>query len=364
MTSLHTNRSHEETFDQRPESAVGNELSLIDIWLVLARRKWIIAAVLGIALAAGLASALLTPRSYAYTTIIEIGTRGQDDTGRDILIELPETVRTKLAEVFIPQTLHEYYRNNPGSPGYEIKAEVPKNSQAVVLKSKDSADEAATYATLHEAVVRRLEQDHGRILGVLETNLEHQLQHRERRLAELRDQAKLLEALIDRLDAERELLVKEIDSLRSQIATAEKRRRQLIQGASTDDMRTMTLLLLTEEHRGNRAQLIELEKRAVIGVPNERDILLNQLADNRRAQLEEEEKMRAQTEARRLKFDIRATHAAVPPSRSLEPVGPSRTMIVVSSALAGLFVGIILALLVEFVAQARHESTRKLRVES
>jgi len=344
-------------FDRRRLPAIVDDVSLVDVWRVLVRRKTTIGAVVVASLAIGLAYALLTPRLYAYTTIIEIGGR----SGGNDFIEPPETVRVKLADGYIEQVLQERLKNNPDETAtYQIKAEVPRNSQVVILKSKGSADRESVYVALHNAVVDQLKQDHRRILDVSKRDLEVQLQSRERQGAELRDQAKLLEAQIGRLGDERKLLAKEMDSLQNLIATADRGRERHIQEASTDEARAMTMLMLTDALQRNQGRLVELERRATIGLANDRDALLKQLADNRRARSAEE----AQIEGLRLKLsNMRETRAVIPPMRSLTPVGLGKKTMVMLSGVVGLFLGVVAAFLAEFAAKAktqtREEPVRK-----
>ncbi len=79
-----------------------DEISLVDLWLVLAKRKRLIAAVAGTIAVAGLLYALLMPRAYTYTTSIEIARDG------DKLLESPQTVLAKLQESYIPLVLTEH----------------------------------------------------------------------------------------------------------------------------------------------------------------------------------------------------------------------------------------------------------------
>lgn len=270
-----------------------DEIRLVDVWLVLARRKVVIAALVMISVALGLAYAFFTPHSYAYTTIIEIGTNGRSE-----LIEPLDTARAKVVDGYITQVLREHLEKTPDDAArYEIKAEVPKNSQVLILRSAGTAEKEPIYAALHDAVVTRLTLDHQRVQNVLREDLNIRLKMRERSLAELRNQAKLFEAQLTRLEGKQDLPVREMIYLTSL-----------------------------------------------------------RLAENQRAQAE----MVAHIDGIRLQLaNMRETGAAVSPMRSLDPGGLGKKTTVVLSGLIGIFLGIIVALFVDLIARTHEEAARR-----
>jgi len=290
-------------YERRSESRDADEIRLVDIWLVLVRRKFTIAAIVLVSVAFGFAHAFFTPHSYAYTTIIEIGTNGRNE-----LIEPLETARAKVVEGYIAQALQEHLKVHPDDEArYGIKAEVPKNSQVLVLRSEGTAENERIYATLHNAVADRLRSDHLRIQSALRRGLETQLEMRERSLTELREQAKAFEAQIkafeaqiNRLEGKKELPARELAYL--------------------------TSLRLADNQRA-QSELVPL-------------------VDNVRLQL----------------TNMRETSAVVSPMRSLDPSDLGKRTIVMLAGLAGLFLGIIAAFFIDLVARVREDASRRPQV--
>ena len=292
-TSLPPDLSSGALYAQHPEFDNADEIRLVDIWLVLVRRKFVIAALVLTSIAFGLVYALSTPRSYAYTTIVEIGTNGQNE-----LIEPLETARAKVVDGYIAQVLQAYFTNQPNNAArYEVKVEVPKNSQVLVLRSGGTLESESVYAALHGEIVSRLRFDHLRVQNALREDLKIRLETRERNLAELRQHAKLFEAQLKRLEDKRELPARELSYL--------------------------TSLRLADNQRVQSEMLLSI--------------------DNARMQL----------------ANVHETNAVVASMRSLDPVGPGRKTMVMLSGIVGLFLGIITALFVEFAAKTRHESARR-----
>ncbi len=103
-------------FRELPSPYAEDEISLIDLWLVLVRRRLILGATLLACILAGLWFAFLQPPSYAFTTVIQIGRvvelRGLGETVARVTpngpLELSETVVAKLNEGYIPKVLAAY----------------------------------------------------------------------------------------------------------------------------------------------------------------------------------------------------------------------------------------------------------------
>lgn len=293
VTSLPPDLADVAVYERRSESRHPDELRLLDIWLVLLRRKLIVAAIVLVSVVIGFAYALFTPDSYAYTTIIEIGTNGRNE-----LIDPLETARAKVVEGYIAQALQDYINKNPDDkPRYGITAEVPKNAQVLVLRSRGAAENERTYATLHNAVAERLRSDHLRIQSALRAGLETQLEMRERSLTALRDQAKSFEAQINRWEGRKELPARELAYL--------------------------TSLRIADNQRA-QSELVPL-------------------VDNVRLQL----------------ANMRETTAVVSTMRSLDPTGMGRQTTVILAALIGLILGTIAALFVDLIARAREEVSKR-----
>lgn len=269
-------------------------MSLFDIWVAVTRRKLVIGVLVVGSMAIGLVYALFAPRIYEYTTIIEIGTRYLG--GRIELVESIETARAKLTDGYIAQTLREHVTKSNDMERYQIRVDVPKNSQVLILASKGTAENEATYVALHETITHRLRVDHLRVQEALRKDLETRLELQQRSLAELRQQASLFDAQLKRLEGKREIPVRELSYL--------------------------TTL---------------------------------RLADNQRAQAE----IVALIDSVRLQLaTMRETQALVSPMRSFDPVGVSKEMIVIFSAVIGLILGFVVALFIEFTRKARERANQ------
>lgn len=293
VPSLPPELSEVRLYTEHPDSRYADEIRLVDVWFILFRRRLTIGAITLISVALGTAYVFSMPSRYAYTTIIEIGTNGRNE-----LIEPLETARTKVVEGYIVQALQDHIqRNSDDTAHYGIKAEIPRNSQVLVLRSEGTAEQERLYATLHNVVADRLRLDHLRIQSGLRKGLEMQLEMRERSLNELREQAKAFETQITRLEEKKELPARELVYL--------------------------TSLRLADNQRA-QSELVPLV-----------DVVRLQLAN------------------------MRETSAVVSPMRSLAPIGTSKGAAVMLAALAGLFLAIVLAFVFELMARVHSDALRR-----
>lgn len=147
-----------------------DEISLVDLWLTVARHKKLVLSIFSIVLLGGVIAALFLPKSYTYSTAIEIskywGGNGYSQ------LEPPESVKSKLENVYIPQvTLGE----NSEKP-LEVKVENPKNSPLIVLKSKAPEVDAERVQSVHEGIVQAIAKEHAEQLSRLREIYQSQLQ--------------------------------------------------------------------------------------------------------------------------------------------------------------------------------------------
>jgi hypothetical protein len=152
-----------------------DEISLVDLWLVLVRRRAMFVAVAALCLVAGLLYAIAMPRSYQYSTSIEIGSR--HDGASIELVESPETLLPKINESNIPLARQQYLLAHPELQAVpDMDARIPKGSQIIVLGSKGAETESEMHVALQQAVVDMVKKDHGRMIDVLRKESEIQQQ--------------------------------------------------------------------------------------------------------------------------------------------------------------------------------------------
>ncbi|WP_018994128.1 Wzz/FepE/Etk N-terminal domain-containing protein [Thioalkalivibrio sp. ALgr1] len=212
--------------DERHSGPYDDEISLIDLWRVLARRKWWIAAVTVIVFVLGTGYGLLQTPTYTFLTTIQIGL----DNNRNP-IESPEVKVSFLNDVLIPgirRDMQEEYEE--GRPP-EARSRHVEGTNFLQLTSSSPLDRREEVRELHTLVTRGLRSEFNPRVEDLRSNLEddreelilsHQARMQEmayeadsideritltnERLALLEEEKKLLAEHIDQLEPLRERL--------------------------------------------------------------------------------------------------------------------------------------------------------------
>lgn len=378
-----------------------DEISLVDLWLILAKHKWVFAGVFLVVFALGVGYAFFKPITWQYSTLVEIGARL---VGEEIEpIESPSSVVAKLEKGYVPQAQQEYYTAFPADNAfYAVKVNAPQNSALVTLQSTGQEDTQSAYIAIHQAAVDALLEDHARIVEVIRQGLKTRLIGQQNALQNLIDQAKLLEQQFIRLQetqanemaslkaeatllkAEKariteteKLLQQQIEKYEQLIASAEENRPRAIKEADSE-ARAMTLLMINNQIEQSRNRLTDLRERLTIGIPRQRDQLAEKIANNLRDQqnLENQhanerdtlqqriaDNLRAQSETKakieETQLDIanlQQTRVVSMATQSLKPAGlGTKALLLLSAILAG-FLGLLAVFLLAFSDAAKQRN--------
>jgi capsular polysaccharide biosynthesis protein len=326
-----------------------DEISLIDLWLVLVRRKKLLIATFLAIVVMGLVAAFVMPKKYSYSTSIEIGSRVIEDRVQPI--ESPQTLLAKISESYIPFVQLQYRNENSGDNIYKISARVPKDSQIIVLESKGSEEDENVYKDLQQRVINQVQSDHKRILEVIRKELEISRNDAINKLEELKDVGRLMESREKRLSSITELLKAQIEDAKKDLALAEKNRQRSVKEA-TSEAKAMTLLMLDNEVQQQRQRLANLEERLIVEIAESQDKLANEIASNKRQQQVQQDKI-ARMEAQLV--NLVETRSLVPPMRSMEPTGLAKRVILGIAIMLGFIFAIVVVFVAEFMQKAKEK---------
>ncbi|ABM63129.1 Wzz/FepE/Etk N-terminal domain-containing protein [Halorhodospira halophila] len=164
-----------------------DEISLIDLWLVLMRRKWVIAGVFLVCVVGGAAYAYLDEPGQRYVSALEIGTypTGSDDVAT---LEDRAEVATRLRESLVPLVRYELAQEHGRSfPGVEVS--VPEEDAPggfVFLQSTAPEDRADVVSSIHQNLIQQIIDRHNDRLEVRQARFEARLESMDADLEELR----------------------------------------------------------------------------------------------------------------------------------------------------------------------------------
>jgi len=345
-------------------SGYNDEISLVDLWMVLARRRNILLAIILAFGAAGISYSLIKPEVYNYTAVLQIGVMAPNSAEDQALkyIESPANVLEKLTKSYIPLVLSEYLQKNPDvKSAPKVKASMAKKSDLITLETRGEDVDSAQFRGILNSIAGYIQKDHQpqmdmargqyeqalqkaqmelsvlqnpltlkekqnkltidllnsniklsnlkdqRLTRIVKQQLVTQQKEHKNKLAGLVDEHKRLASELARLNDVDRLLEKRITDLLITIKN-ELKNRQVSISEVTSGPQAMTVLLLDNQIQSHRNQLAELEERLDIKQHSLREKLNNQLKENIRSQ-ESHQKLLVDTGNKLQKIDIDNAHA-------------------------------------------------------
>jgi len=331
------------------ERPAEDEISLIDLWLVLAKRKKVFFFIVLLSLVVGFLFVFSKPLVYEFSTSIEVGTQPTNGRG-EVAIESTQTTLAKLQEGYIPLVLASHYANSPEwTEAIDIKASVAKGSGIIRLSVSGSERDAEIYKRLLSDVVEKIKADHKRVSSLVVNDLQLGIKKKENIGSQLINESILMQSQIKRLNKKELLLNKRIDSLSEFVKTNEKLRLSA-SGSKGNQDATLTLMMLDNELRTSRELLAELEDQSYLDLADEREVLRNEISDNEKRQLEN---MQIIAKDKAQLSNLLETRAIIKPLKSLKPVGTSSKLILVLFAVAGFMLSLIAVFVIEFLESVK-----------
>ena len=312
------------------------EISLVDVWLILTRHKrrmgWVFALVMAIVFA----FIGFSPRLYQYTTVIEIARVD------DKLLENPETVLAKLQRSYIPTVQMQVIQESPRE-WIDIEARIPKKSTLVVLESKATEEERPRVHALHERVVGLLATDHEDEIAAARLRLQAQLREAQDQLAGLNDKENLLRDQERRLMEKEAMLNAQLEKIRAAISEARKTKLRMNEGVPSESW-PLAMILVDSEIQKYLEREQQLQEQLQIGIARERAEIANEKAELARDRAHQEEVIRELQAKLGIVRGTQAISTAISPG---EPASPRPILLIT----IGFFVAAIAALIAAFFAE-------------
>ena len=144
-----------------------NEINLLDLALVLIRKKMLIGTILTIFIAAGalysLTQADIVTTTYDYETSILIGSRTVNS--RTVYLEPPATLLSNIQYIYIPRIL------SGGEYKYAVSATLPPDSGVIILKTNSTKADDADAINLLKIISTEAIADHDKYYESLKSSL-------------------------------------------------------------------------------------------------------------------------------------------------------------------------------------------------
>jgi capsular polysaccharide biosynthesis protein len=331
------------------------EPTFIDLLLTLMRHKAIIIICTAIGACIGGMAAIMVPRTYAYTTTLEIG-RVQEGAAM-AGIEVPEAVIAKVTNAFLP-AIERAHGDARGESGFTLGLEVknPRGTNLVIITSKAATDRQEEHLTLHRKVADRVLAEHQSEFKLLRTNMELELDQARRAAAGFKDQEATLALRRTLLQEKRALASKRITEIDNELASKTESRTTAGRSLTGQDQ-VLTLMMLDIEITRERDKRDDVQRELALGLVEETHRLSRDEADLLRIRQDQEDRITA-IQARIA--NVAETRLIGEPQRSQKPVGLGKTM----QGIIGVFLGFGLGVIAAFFRQAMQNNAARPSAEA
>lgn len=387
--------------ENNPPACADDEIDLVDLFLVLWRRKvMIVLCTLACLLVGGL-YAFTQTQTFRYVTALEIG--GSDTQSGKTLVESTDIVKIKLDEVYIPRAVRQLSPEGSDTPRLKAEAKAQKGSDIVLLSSVGAVEDEGPLEKLHAKITAPLIENHNRMITAAMQEYKLSAERAKLVLHELNDpdiylfdeqvlkgDIDMAKARLDELENEKELLKAQKKRLLTTQAIlkqqVEKTEKQLkaayanIPEATTevtDEPKALTFLMLNSQIEQNERRLSDLQERLQVKTEDEKQIYANKLASNlndielqkakvtelqsklsklraeRKSEISKQQNAIADAESKMELYEYTKTLGIA--QRALAPEGPRKALILALSGVLGLMGGIFLAFGAEFMTKVRRQ---------
>lgn len=166
-----------------PRRHADDEISLVDLAKILVRRWKALVTIFVLVVAAALAYALLMPRSYQYVSVYSAAENAPAEA-----LESPSSLVAKARNLYLgPQTRQLLEDQGWEYLPFEVQVNHPSDTLLVTLTSEANPEHTGQVETLHQQVLKSLQQSQQALVERRRESLERQLESSREALKAVRD---------------------------------------------------------------------------------------------------------------------------------------------------------------------------------
>ena len=189
-------RAVQPEFESMSAQSEEDVIELVDIVRFLSRNRFSIVAVAILVTVLGLLYAILKPEEYVYNTAIHIGSVDQ----KKILD--PATLTANIQNYEIPLAINTFYRKHPQeNKRYDIAVKNPKGSDIIFLEAKSTENDSPIYIDLINTVAKQVIDDLSRKTHSAKADLSERLTNAEKRKFSVETSSEEARRLFGNIDA-------------------------------------------------------------------------------------------------------------------------------------------------------------------
>ncbi|VAW85395.1 hypothetical protein MNBD_GAMMA17-1884 [hydrothermal vent metagenome] len=321
-------------------SDVDDEISLVELWMVLVKRWKVAAVICSFFLVVGVVVALFSPLKYQYSTTVEIGSF-EAESGVRTLLQPLKMVQTNLKNTYIPNIVEDMKTAHWMSPQSVDVSTVGKH---IVITSQGQVLDSAAIKQMHLSAIDKVIEDH----NVFAENRMKLFDQKYRQKSEQFSLAKeFTEALDNRqselLSSSLELKT-EFNEIREHITEVNKSRFS----SDVEEENMFKALMISRKLEMHEARLLAIENRLYVSTPQELVNIKRMLVDNYENTLKIELSLGTVKTQMVTQLPTQLIALAV---RAKKSSGIGRIATVILSMLIGVFVSVLVVFICEFISK-------------
>ena len=389
-----------------------NEIDLVDVGIVLWRRRRLMTVVFVVLFLLALVAAVLKKPSYDYTTSIRLGSMLAQN-GTLVPLMSPQTAAGELRNPSIPTAIYQYEAaHHVNLRALKITVGSSSDSTTVTLTCRVPEKLSTACTGVEQAAAAGFVRDNSQAIAVVRANLKAQVDTAKLNLVALQDPtvfgvqklaaekaiadarnalanlqaaAAVLGVRKSKLNASVALYQKEAAQLQAHVADVRKAAVASARGTASPTEAMANLILSTEEQRSVDLYN-QFQHKLAVSLPEQRATVDKDLADNARAQtLQKQVIAQNQLALQKLLFDhgqqiqnqqisignlqsqlsnVQDNRVLGDAVRSLTPEGLGRAAILALGVVLSLFLAVLAAFIAAYIEQVRIRLASRSEVQS
>lgn len=340
-----------ESMDARREFEKGDEISLIELWLVLVARKRTVVIVFVIALIVGGSFALLSPEKYIYTTTVGIAKKGVG--GKLSLIESIDAIRARLTGSLIPHAMDTMRDSESGYIG-GVDVNALTGGQAIQMTSLGRVSDLDQIKKMHSLVIEKLINEHELLVDAEKAELKKDRARILSQIDELTARINMLKHRETNLLANSKKIEFDLENLYKRIESVKKNNQRILSDSSREDL-AINIVMTSREYDVLAMRVESLEARVSESIPKNLDLISSGLMGGQ-SLLSDYQKTLSSIEV--ALSTLTNSYEVSLATKSVSPTGPGAVVIMALSAMMGLFFGTFVAFMQEFITRAHSTISR------
>jgi len=335
-----------ERLQYRPEDHYReDEISLIDLLLVIWKWKWLIIVGVVVSVVSAAVISFQMPRVYDISMFVEPGIVGVDEVGNILYSDSSANISNKIAGGVYNRKLEEMFSQQKPDTHITFRSALVKGSKVIKISSRWNEEKTDLGIKVSRRLLNLLDEEYETVIQPIRNNYEQQITQRLNSLENIQSVLKLQQAMSMKVKQRKEELLEEMRGVQENINKILQQRNSYRQSDSDRSSFLILHSMVIEQngvYRQLKYQVFDLEIR-------EKDIEVETIHLKKSI----DDVVAEMNDLKYKKGLISNIKVVQQPEVSPNPVAPKKKQIILLAGMASLLIFIFLAFFIEYIRNAR-----------